>query len=116
MDMLKTAYDLKSNDPYIIDSIRDVNDKVVYSNDNPIVCPFCEFNGKISFEKITRDDFVAKEEDNLKLQQMADIIDIFKPDASVAPELFNDIAIFPINSPVPPKITIFLFFKLNILI
>ena len=77
--------------PYIIDSIRDVNDKVIYSNDNPIVCPFCEFNGKISFEKIKEEDFVVKEEDNLKLQQMADIIDIFKPDASVAPELFNDI-------------------------
>jgi penicillin-binding protein 1A len=77
--------------PYIIDSIRDVNDKIIYSNDNPIVCPFCEFNGKTSFEKITKDDFVGKEEDNLKLQQMADIIDIFKPDASAAPELFDDI-------------------------
>ena len=80
--------------PYIIGSIRNADDQIIYNNSNPIVCTHCEKN--ISNENISNNlTLNQSEEYGLELENMVDIIDIYKPDANFSPELFSDINLAP---------------------
>jgi len=84
--------------PYIIDSIRNSENELIYKNDNPIVCTFCESAetskhppSSIQIKKRLNQN----EEEQLVLQQMAIAADIYKPNAKTAPELFENLNLAP---------------------
>ena len=89
--------------PFIIDSIRNADNELIYQGSNQIVCPICE--RKISTKNIKKlnqknsnssNNYDQQtEEQQLILQQMAAIIDVYRPNASFSPELYEDINLAP---------------------
>jgi penicillin-binding protein 1A len=77
--------------PYIIDAIIGPDDEVLYRASPQIVCRKCEAD----------EDIVARAvQDNganplMSLEQMADVALTYRPDASSAPELFEDVQLAP---------------------
>ena len=94
LDMAQ-AYSVFANggykiEPYIIETIRDSENRVVYRNDAPTVCERCEMNPSISEMNIDLIQIHADEQ-LFALQQMAEIADVYKPDAKTSPALFENI-------------------------
>lgn len=89
--------------PFIIDSIRNAENELIYQGSNPIVCPTCEGSTSTTNKNkldqknsgFSNNENQQIEEQELILQQMADIIDIYKPNASFSPELYEDINLAP---------------------
>jgi penicillin-binding protein 1A len=89
--------------PFIIDSIRNAENELIYQGSNPIVCPTCEGSTSTTNKNkldqknsgFSNNENQQNEEQELILQQMADIIDIYKPNASFSPELYEDINLAP---------------------
>jgi penicillin-binding protein 1A len=80
--------------PFIIDSIRNAEDELIYQSSNPIVCSMCEQDISTT-KKIAPNQKQAAEEEELLLKQMAEIVDIYKPNANFSPELYKDISLAP---------------------
>lgn len=94
LDMAQ-AYSVFANggykiEPYIIETIRDSENRVVYRNDTPIVCERCEINLSISEMNVDLIQ-IHNDEQLFVLQQMAEIADVYKPDAKTSPTLFENI-------------------------
>jgi penicillin-binding protein 1A len=75
--------------PYVMDAIYGPDGETLYRADKPVVCEACEAEPD--------DDYIVEydEEGNplerFPLEQIADIALDFKPDASLTPELFEDV-------------------------
>ncbi|MFQ5547847.1 MAG: penicillin-binding protein 1A [Woeseia sp.] len=76
--------------PYVIDSISGPDGEVLYRADPPVVCRECE---------TPEDDRATLEspdlENTISLELMAEAGESYRPDASIAPELFADINAAP---------------------
>jgi penicillin-binding protein 1A len=92
--------------PYIIDSISGPDDELVYRAEPSIVCRECE--GDLDDVNRMRaalspDQFAAREaaryedgeEEPMTLEQMALVGESYRPDATVAPELFRGVKLAP---------------------
>jgi penicillin-binding protein 1A len=73
--------------PYVIDSISGPNGEVLYRAEPLVVCRECE----AAEERVE----IHETEEAMSLDLMADFGEDFRPDASVAPELFVDINAAP---------------------
>ncbi len=79
--------------PYVIDSIFGPGGEPLYRAEPAIVCDEC-----VPLESDPNDDLDDDEEPvdpEVLLEQMADVIDSYRPDASVAAELFEDMNLAP---------------------
>ncbi len=76
--------------PYVIDSISGADGEILYRAEPFIVCPECE-----TADEDTLPVELRVFEDTLSLEQMAEVGDSYRPDASIAPELFADIKAAP---------------------
>ena len=101
--------------PYVIDSISDANDEILYRADPPVVCGECEISGEQpppgrpldndeslpgddmavekTQEQALRDLFPGMTNADLSIEQFAALAESYRPDANTAPELFADINI-----------------------
>ena len=71
--------------PYVIDAIYDAEGETLYRAEPDVVCLPCEVDGQ-------RDGYgEPRTVKPIPLEQMADIALDYKPDASVAPELFENV-------------------------
>jgi penicillin-binding protein 1A len=101
--------------PYVIDSISDATDQVIYRANPAVVCPKCEIDEKATAtisiaaprpdfaaeavddtadlgpapEKTLRDLFPSLIDDDLSAEQFAAMAESYRPDANLAPELFE---------------------------
>ncbi len=77
--------------PYVIDSISGPDGKVLYRAEPPIVCRECE--------ALADEEPVAVKppelDETISLELMAEVGESYRPDASLAPELFTDINAAP---------------------
>jgi penicillin-binding protein 1A len=79
--------------PYVIDSIFGAAGEMLYRAEPLVVCQACE--------AVPDEDYVVEldEEgnpiDEFPLEQMADVADAYRPDASTAPELFENVMAAP---------------------
>lgn len=69
--------------PYVIDAIYGANGETLYRADPAVVCEPCVAE--------PADDFSVEPLREMTLEEMADIALTYRPDASVAPELFADV-------------------------
>ena len=81
-----------SVDPFIIDAIRNSEDEVIYQSSKPIVCSACEKDTSIT-ENAVLNQTQEAEEAEYNLNQMAEIVDVYKPNANFSPELYKDISL-----------------------
>jgi penicillin-binding protein 1A len=101
--------------PYVIDSIIDAEDKILYRANPAIVCPECEIGEEQAAVQpltahdslITGDDtefvatpdttlrdlFPSLADDDLSVEQFAALAESYRPDANTAPELFRNVNI-----------------------
>jgi penicillin-binding protein 1A len=75
--------------PYVIDAIYGPDGEMLYRADNPVVCELCDAEPDDEY-------FVEYDKDGnpiprFPLEQIADMVDQFHPDASLAPELFENV-------------------------
>ena len=71
--------------PYVIDAIYDAEGETLYRAEPAVVCEECEVDEDAQgFDK-------PRKADAMPLERMADIVLDYKPDASVAPELFENV-------------------------
>jgi penicillin-binding protein 1A len=73
--------------PYVIDAIYGAEGETLYRADPSIVCEACLAE--------PADDFTADSLQEMTLEEMADIALTYRPDASVAPELFANVNAAP---------------------
>ncbi len=104
--------------PYVIDSIIDVDNRILYRANPRIVCRECENreeqqtmteplsahdalvtggSGEVEVEPETtlRDLFPSLTDEDLSAEQFAALAESYRPDANTAPELFENINIAP---------------------
>jgi penicillin-binding protein 1A len=88
--------------PYIIDAIIGPDDEVLYRANPQIVCPKCEANEDVVTRAVQGDDIdvypqLSDDGPNpqMSLEQMAEVALTYRPDASSAPDLFEDIQLAP---------------------
>lgn len=85
--------------PYVIDSIFGPNGKPLYRANPAVVCNECRPNDSSELGFI--DELLGKENDDdadtvqAQLEQMADVVDTYRPDANIAPELFEQVNVAP---------------------
>ncbi len=82
--------------PYVIDSIFGPDDEALYRAEPAVVCDECvpdETPLRPPFDVDLIEDEPLDEE--AFLEQMADVIETYRPDATIAPELFEGISIAP---------------------
>jgi penicillin-binding protein 1A len=79
--------------PYIIDSIFGPDDETLFRADPPVVCDECvpEPTDEVALDPQEE----SPEDRELMLEQMADVIDTYRPTATEAPELFKDVTVAP---------------------
>jgi penicillin-binding protein 1A len=77
--------------PYVIDTISDPDGQVLYRAEPFIVCRECE--AAADAEPVPVE--IAEFDETMSLDLMADVGETFRPDASLAPELFIDINAAP---------------------
>ncbi len=102
--------------PYVIDSIIGPNDEILYRADPYVVCPKCELpetdipempealypvkpaddggtlTGGVDEQRADDDfGFVRPLAEGMSLEQMAEMGEVYQPDAALAPELFADV-------------------------
>ena len=73
--------------PYVIDSIFGPDGESLYRADPLVVCEPCQAE--------VQDDHARGELEDFPLEQMADVADVYRPDAATAPELFADVNAAP---------------------
>jgi penicillin-binding protein 1A len=78
--------------PYVIDAIYGAEGETLYRADPAVVCEPCVAE--------PADEFRADPLQEMTLEEMADIALSYRPDASVAPELFEDVNAAPRAIPV----------------
>ena len=88
--------------PYVIDSIRGPAGELLYRADPPIVCRECQTADDAALAAAPRDvddDALPLEprdpEDAMSFELMAEVGESYRPDASIAPELFADVHAAP---------------------
>jgi penicillin-binding protein 1A len=99
--------------PYIIDSISGPDGEIVYRAEPPVVCRECEgdlddvnrMRAALSPDQLAargpgyqgdyEDDYEDDEDEVMTLEQMAAVGESYRPDATVAPELFRGIKLAP---------------------
>jgi len=94
--------------PYVIDTISDANDEILYRANPPVVCGECEVgedrpvqatdtSGVAPIEKTPeetlRDLFPGVMGGDLSVERFAALAESYRPDATTAPELFADMNI-----------------------
>jgi len=77
--------------PYVIDAIYGPEGETLYRADPAVVCDECVAEE----EEEPRPVFDDELEQEMTLEEMADIALVYRPDASVAPELFEDVNVAP---------------------
>lgn len=96
--------------PYVIDSISDSNDEILYRASPAVVCSQCEIDEEATSkpevvagivddtadpvpvpETTLRDLFPGLDDDDLSAEQFAAMAETYRPDANVAPEIFENI-------------------------
>jgi len=75
--------------PYVIDAIYGAEGETLYRAEPAIVCDKCVSSDEP--EPVFDDEFVEE----LTLDEMAEIATVYRPDATVAPELFENVVIAP---------------------
>jgi penicillin-binding protein 1A len=75
--------------PYVIDAIYGAEGETLYRAEPAIVCDECVPSNEP--EPVFDDEFVEE----LTLDEMAEIATVYRPDATVAPELFENVVIAP---------------------
>ncbi len=82
--------------PYVIDSIFGPNDETLYRAEPAIVCDECvpDETAQESQVDVELLEDESHDEEAL-LEQMADVVETYRPDASIAPELFEGINVAP---------------------
>jgi len=81
--------------PYVIDAIFGPDGKPLYRADPAVVCDECvpdETAPAIDSDAANNDDPVDQE---ILLDQMADVVSTYRPDATVAPELYENVNLAP---------------------
>ena len=96
LDMAQ-AYSVLSNggyavQPYVIDAIFGPNGETLYRAAPAVVCERCRPDTDAELEEI---ELVDPREQEALLEQMAEVVDSYRPDASAAPELFEDVKLAP---------------------
>jgi penicillin-binding protein 1A len=87
--------------PYVIDAIIGPDDEVLYRASPLIVCPKCEADEDVATRagQDDFDDYPQPSGDGAKplmsLEQMAEVALTYRPDASSAPDLFEDVQLAP---------------------
>jgi penicillin-binding protein 1A len=88
--------------PYVIDAIIGPDDEVLYRASPQIVCPDCEIDGQAPAATPPDAEFAdflqtsrVEAAGQMSLEQMAEVALSYRPDASVAPELFQDLHLAP---------------------
>lgn len=96
--------------PYVIDSISGPDDEMLYRAEPLVVCPECEAGDQdivdlraalqagdstAATDSVTSDDRSVDTADGMTLEQMVDVAETYRPDASVAPELFRNVRAAP---------------------
>jgi penicillin-binding protein 1A len=79
--------------PYVIDSIFGPEGETLYRADPLVVCPECETQA--DEELVVELDEEGNPVERFPLEQMADVVDEFRPDAATAPELYANINAAP---------------------
>ncbi len=74
--------------PYVIDAIYGPDGETLYRSDPAVVCEECVFRAE------RRQSFRAPREE-MSLEEMAGVALDYRPDAGVAPELFEDVVVAP---------------------
>ena len=75
--------------PYVIDAIYGPEGEMLYRADPAIVCDECEPRANVDAI------FGAARPEQMSLEAMAEIATVYRPDASVDPELFGDVNLAP---------------------
>ena len=91
--------------PYVIDSISGPDDEMLYRAEPLVVCRECEAGERdvddLRAAVAAREDPIASTdrawapEEGMTLEQMLEVAESYRPDASVAPELFRDVPAAP---------------------
>lgn len=97
LDMAQ-AYSMLANGgravkPYVIDSIFDSTGTALYRADPAVACDVCEPDP--GERPVETEPLPAEDDEQFLLEQMADVVETYRPDASVAPELFEDVNVAP---------------------
>ena len=82
--------------PYVIDAIYGPEGETLYRAEPAIVCDACiPLEPEFALEDEGERDGEIEDEDELTLDEIAEIADVYQPDATTAPELFEGINIAP---------------------
>ena len=82
--------------PYVIDSIHSAMGEQLFRAEPAIVCAECVADKKSpSADEETRSEAEIVAAKEIALEQMADVAETYRPDASIAPELFEGINLAP---------------------
>jgi penicillin-binding protein 1A len=82
--------------PYVIDSIHSAMGEPLFRAEPAIVCAECIADKKSpSADEDTRSETEIAAAKEIALEQMADVAETYRPDASIAPELFEGINLAP---------------------
>ena len=82
--------------PYVIDSIHSAMGEQLFRAEPAIVCAECVADKKSpSADEETRSEAEIAAAKEIALEQMADVAETYRPDASIAPELFEGINLAP---------------------
>ncbi|MEX0976136.1 MAG: PBP1A family penicillin-binding protein [Woeseia sp.] len=95
--------------PYVIDSISGPDDEMLYRAEPLVVCPECETDDQdiVDLRADLRPDNMpdagsdavtsrpALTTDGMTLEQMVDVAETYRPDASVAPGMYRDVRAAP---------------------
>ena len=75
--------------PYVIDAIYGPEGETLYRADPAIVCDECEPGDEVA------SIFEDEEPASMSLEEMAEIANVYRPDATVDPELYKDVNLAP---------------------
>ncbi len=76
-------------EPYVMDAIYGPNGETLYRADKPRVCPACDAEPDEDFSIEYDED--GNRLERFPLEQVANVAADFKPDASIAPEMFENV-------------------------
>lgn len=97
LDMAQ-AYSMLANGgravkPYVIDSIFDSTGEALFRAEPAVACDECEADPDA--QQVEPVDESSEEDDEYVLEQMAEVVETYRPDATVAPELFENVKVAP---------------------
>ena len=99
LDMVQ-AYSVLANGgygvkPYYMDAIFGPDGETLYRSSPAIVCEECRVDGDDGVVKLLDLEPMSDSEREAMLEQMADVVMTYRPDANTAPELYEDINLAP---------------------